>query len=54
MKLIEEKKIDAYILQETHLEGDYMKIMNNGFVMIHHGLRQPKNGAKGGVAIIIS
>ena len=52
---MEEKKIDAYILQESHLEGDYIQIMNSGFVMIHHGpLRQPKNGAKGGVAIIIS
>ena len=41
--------------QETHLEGDYTKIMNKGFVMIHHGPpKQPKNGAKGGVAIIIS
>ena len=52
---MEKKKIDAYILQETHLEEDYMKIMNNGFIMIHHGLpRQPNNEAKEGVVIIIS
>jgi len=31
-----------------------MQIMNNGFIMIHHGpMRQPKNRAKGGVATII-
>ena len=50
-----EKKIDAYILQETHLEGDYTKTMNNCFLIIHHSPpRQPKNGAKGGVVIIMS
>jgi len=49
------RKINAYILQEIYLEGDYMKIMNNSFIMIHHHpLRQPKNRAKGGVVIIIS
>jgi len=52
---MEEKNIDAYIIQETHVEGDYPKILNNGYVMVHHGPTQLlRNGAKGGVAIILS
>jgi len=50
-----EKKFDAYILQETHFEGDYTKILDNGYVMVHHGpTKQLRSGAKGGVAIILS
>ena len=49
------KKFDAYILQETHFEGDYTKILDNGYVMVHHGpTKQLRSGAKGGVAIILS
>ena len=47
---MEERNVDAYIIQETHLEGDYTKILNNGDIMVHHRpTQQPRNGAKGGV-----
>ena len=46
-KLMKEKNIDMYIIQETHLEGDYKKMLNNGYIMVHHGpTQQPRNGAK--------
>ena len=52
---MEEKNIDAFMIQETHLEGNYIKILPRDFMMIHHGPEsQPCRGAKGGVAIILS
>ena len=50
-----EKAIDVYMLQETHLAGDFTSILPKGQLMIHHGPEsQPTHGAKGGVAIILS
>ena len=47
--------IDAYLIQETHLAGDFEKILLLDHYFIHHGPEyQPANGAKGGVAIILS
>ena len=38
-----------------HLEGNFIKYLPKGQIMIHHGpKKQPKQGAKGGVAIILS
>ena len=43
------------MIQETRLEGDYIKILPRNFMMLHHGpALQPRQGAKGGVAIILS
>ena len=53
--LMDKKKIDAFLIQEMHLEGDYMKQLPGGKILIHHGPEtQPKQGAKGRVAIIWS
>ena len=30
---MEEKQINVYILQEMHLEGDYMKTLNSRYVI---------------------
>jgi len=49
-----EKKMDAYIIQEAHLEGDFMKYLTGDKIMIHHGLLIQPRGARGGVAIILS
>jgi hypothetical protein len=47
--------LDAYLLQETHLAGDFKKYLMFGYYLIHHGPEvQPTSGAKGGVAIILS
>jgi hypothetical protein len=52
---MKEKRIDAYLIQETHLPGDLEKTISNIYYIIHHGPpTQPTNGAKGGVAIILS
>ena len=49
------KSIDAYMLQEMHLEGNFTKILPSGHFLIHHGPdTQPRQGAKGGIAIILS
>jgi exonuclease III len=54
-RLMEKKKIDAYLIQETHLAGFFEKIIINDFYFIHHGLEsQPAKGKRGGVAIILS
>jgi hypothetical protein len=46
--------IDAYLIQETHLSGDFKKTIIEDYYLIHHGPQnQPTNGAKGGVAIIL-
>ena len=50
---MDKKKINAFLIQEMHLEGDYMKQLPGGKILIHHGPEtQPKQGAKGRVAII--
>ena len=49
------KSIDAYMLQEMHLESNFIKILPTGHFLIHHGPNmQPHQGAKGGIAIILS
>jgi len=54
-RTMEKNDIDAYLIQETHLAGDFEKYLINGYYIIHHGPEtQPINGAKGGVAIILS
>jgi hypothetical protein len=54
-RLMEEKKIDAFILTETHLEGDFQKVLPRKQIFIHHGPEtQPRQGAKGGIGIILS
>ena len=48
------QNIQAYLI-ETHLEGNFIKYLPKGQIMIHHGPeKQLKQGAKGGVAIILS
>ena len=38
-----------------HLEGDFTKYLPKGQLMIHHGqIIEPKQGTKGGIAIILS
>ena len=37
LRLMTRKTIDAYLLQETHLEGDFTKILPGRNLMIHHG-----------------
>ena len=54
-RMMESKSIDAFMIQEMHLEGDFFKILLKGQLLIHHGPNvQPHQGAKGGVAIILS
>ena len=52
---MKEKHIDAYLIQETHLAGDFEKFLLLDYYLILHGPEnQPSNGAEGGVAIILS
>ena len=52
---MKKKNIDAYLIQETHLSGDFEKFIIDNYYFIHHGPEaQPTKGAKGGVAIILS
>ena len=52
---MKENTIDAYLIQETHLAGDFEKILLLDHYFIHHGPEhEPAIGAKGGVAIILS
>jgi hypothetical protein len=54
-RLMEKKKIDAYLIQETHLARDFEIFLINDFYFIHHGPEsQPAKGKRGGVAIILS
>ena len=54
-RIMKEKNIDVYLIQETHLVGDFEKTLIDNFFMIHHGPQeQPLRGAKGGVAIVLS
>jgi hypothetical protein len=53
--IMKKKKIDAYLVQETHLATDFEKTISLDYYLIHHGLpTQPRCGAKGGVTIILS
>ena len=54
-RLMQQKNIDAYLIQETHLAGDFEKFLINDYYIIHHGPEtQPVNGKRGGVAIFLS
>jgi len=47
--------IQRYHMAETHLEGNFIKYLPKGQIMIYHGPEhQPKQGAKGGVTIVLS
>jgi len=51
---MDSKSIDACMLQETHLPGDFIMYLPKGQPMIHHSPKsQPNQGAKGGIAIIL-
>jgi len=50
-----EKKIQAFLIVEACLEGNFVKYLPKNQIMIHHGpYKQLKQGATGGVAIILS
>jgi exonuclease III len=54
-RIMKTNNLDAYLIQETHLAGDFEKLIMFDYYLIHHGPEiQPSNGAKGGVAIILS
>jgi len=54
-RMIENKLIDVFMIQEMLLEGDFMKILPKGQLFIHHEPNtQTHQGAKGGVMIILS
>jgi len=54
-RMMESKSIDAFVIKETHLNGDFIKILPKGQLFFLHGPNvQPHQGAKGGVAIILS
>jgi hypothetical protein len=47
--------LDAYLVQETHLAGDFKKHLTFDYYIIHHGPEsQPLNEANKGVAIVLS
>ena len=48
---MEREKLNPYIIQETHLTGDFERALPREMTMIHHGPDiQPSRGAKKGVA----
>ena len=54
-RIMKKKNIDAYLIQETHLAGNFEKVLIDDYYIIHHGPEsQPTNGKRGGVAIILS
>ena len=54
-RIMKKKNIDAYLIHETHLSRDFENFIIDNYYFIHHGPEaQPTNGAKGGVAIILS
>ena len=54
-RFMKKKNIDAYLIQETHLPGTFEKYIFNNYYLIYHGPdNQPSNGAKEGIAIILS
>ena len=48
-----EKKLDTYIIQEIHLEGDFVLYLTGDKIMIHNNPSIQPRGARGGVAIIL-
>ena len=47
-RLMEHIKSDAYIIQETHLEGDFIKYISGDKLLIHHSpIKQPITRANG-------
>jgi hypothetical protein len=53
-RLKERKKLDAMLITETRLEGDFEWILPKGQLLIHNGYKaQLSLGAKGGVAVIL-
>ncbi len=54
-KIMKEKNIDAYLIQETHMAGDFKKALKDDFFIIYLGPEeQPWQGANGGDTIILS
>ena len=52
---MKDHKIQAFLIQETHLAEEYTSELPEDFLLIHHGPeKQPASGAKGGIAIILS
>jgi hypothetical protein len=52
---MKKNNIDAYLIQETHLAGDFGKNLILDHYMVYHGPEtQPSSGAKGRVAIILT
>jgi hypothetical protein len=53
--IIEERKVYAYCVQDTWLEGDFEQELKNGMKVMHHGpARQDSVSVQGGVGIILS
>ena len=53
-RIISKHHIKAYLIQETHLAGNFTMQISGGHTIIHHGPdSQPTSVAKGGVAIIL-
>ena len=48
------KQIQAYLITETHLEGDFIKNLTNNYLFIHHAPKKQEKARRGGVAIILS
>jgi len=46
------KSINAYMLHEMHLDGNFIKIHPTGHLIPHGPDMQPCQGAKGRIAII--
>lgn len=53
--IIKNKHLDAYLVQKTHLAGNFKKYLMFDCYIIHHDPEvQPANEANGGLAIILS
>jgi hypothetical protein len=44
IRIIEERKVDAYCVQETWLEGDFEQELKKGVEFIHHGPARQNSG----------
>jgi hypothetical protein len=54
-RIMKNNNLDAYSIKETHLAGDFKKYLIFDYYLIHYSPEtQPANGAKGGVANILS
>jgi hypothetical protein len=54
-RIMKLNNLDANLIQETHLAGDFKKHIMFDYYIINHGSEtQPSKGAKGGVAVILS